>query len=82
MASGGGCEIGLQFGLHSLWEKLGRNADTYREKAVSQLRADAAACRQAASFFRTLGKPKGWPDQYEAKARGIEEFLNTEPSPQ
>jgi hypothetical protein len=77
-----GREIGLQFGLHALWETLGRSADGYREKAVSQLREDAAACREAASFFRTLGKPKDWPDQYDAKACGIEEFLKTGPSPQ
>jgi len=44
-------------------------------QAVAQLREDAAACRAAANLFRALGKPKAWPAQYEAKARGIEGFL-------
>jgi hypothetical protein len=62
--------------LHALWERLDRNAEAYREKAVEPLREDADACRKAADFFRTLGKPKDWPAQYEAKARGIEEYLD------
>jgi hypothetical protein len=72
-----GREIGLQFGLHALWERLEGNADAYSKEAVLQLREDAVACRQAAQFFRAVGKPKDWPDLYETKARGIEEFLGT-----
>ncbi|MFA6546481.1 MAG: hypothetical protein WCS99_18840 [Limisphaerales bacterium] len=75
-----GREIGLQFGLHALWEKLGHDAGAYRKQAVAQLREDVVACRDAAGFFQALGKPKGWPAQYEAKARGIEEFLKAENS--
>lgn len=77
-----GGEIGLQFGVHALWENLGHDAAAYREKAVALLRDDAAACRQAAGYFRNLGKQPEWPDLYEAKARGIEEYLKPLPSPQ
>jgi hypothetical protein len=70
-----GREIGLQFGLHALWERLGHNAAAYHQQAGEQLRDDAAACREAARFFRAFGRPKGWPEQYEAKARGIETYL-------
>jgi hypothetical protein len=70
-----GREIGLHFGLHSLWEKTSRDPQAYRARAASMLREDAAACRAAARFFGTLGKPHDWPEQYQAKANAIEDYL-------
>lgn len=70
-----GREIGLQFGLYALWEKNGRDENTYRGQATRRLSEDAAACRAASDYFRALGKPKDWADLYEAKAKRIEAFL-------
>lgn len=73
-----GREIGLQFALYALWELTGRDQAAYRAKATPLLTENAAACRAAANYFRPLGKPTGWADLYEAKARRIEIYLNRE----
>lgn len=73
-----GREIGLQFELHALWERSGLDAHAYRRDAESLLKEDAAACRTAAAYFATLGKPKNWVAQYSAKARAIERYLSAE----
>jgi hypothetical protein len=72
-----GREIGLHFGLHALWERCGRHPDAYRVQAGDLLRQDAAACHAAAAFFQALGRPKDWGRLYAAKARAIEEYLET-----
>jgi hypothetical protein len=51
-----GREIGMQFGYLA-----GKRNPRHAE-----------ACRAAAAFFRTLGQPKGWSEQYERKTREIE----------
>lgn len=70
-----GREIGLHFGLHALWERTGHNAAAYRSRGEALLRANAAACREAAEFFAALGKPKDWGQLYTAKADAIEAYL-------
>lgn len=70
-----GCEIGLQFGLHALWETSQNDPARFRSRATPLLRQDAAACRAAAAYFRTVGKPLKWPEQYETKAALIEAYL-------
>ena len=70
-----GREIGLQFGLYALWEKTGRDQNAYRAKARTLLVEDVDACRVAANFFGSLGKPKDWADLYVMKAKRIEAFL-------
>ena len=51
-----GREIGMQFGY------LAGQRDPEH----------AAACRAAATFFKNLGQPKGWSEQYEQKAQEID----------
>lgn len=70
-----GREIGLHFALHALWERTGHDAAGYRKDGETLLRADAAACRDAAAFFTALGKPKDWGRLYAAKAEAIEAYL-------
>jgi hypothetical protein len=70
-----GREIGLHFALHALWERTRRDAAEYRKQGAALLRADAAACREAAEFFAALGKPKDWGRLYTAKAEAIEAYL-------
>lgn len=70
-----GREIGLHFALHALWERSGRNPAAYRTQAVNLLREDVAACRDAAAYFQSLGKPKDWGQLYAAKADAIEAYL-------
>lgn len=70
-----GCEIGIQFELYALWERLGGDPVSYRVQARGRLHADAAACRDAADYFAKLGQPKDWPGLYATKAQRIEQFL-------
>jgi hypothetical protein len=70
-----GREIGLHFGLHAMWERDGRDPRRYREQAAALLKADIAACRAAAEFFQTLGKPRDWGRLYAEKAAALEHFL-------
>jgi hypothetical protein len=70
-----GREIGLHFALHALWERTGRNPAAYRTQAAGLLREDATACRNAAAYFKSLGKPKDWGPLYAAKADAIEAYL-------
>lgn len=69
-----GREIGLQFALHALWETA-HDPALFRTRATPLLRVDAEACRTAALYFRTVGKPVKWPEQYETKAALIEAYL-------
>lgn len=75
-----GREIGLHFALHALWERAAHDATSYRRTAASLLAEDAAACRDAATFFGALGKPRDWAAQYLAKAAAIEKFTADEPN--
>ena len=52
-----GREIGMQFGYLA-----GKRDPRHAE-----------ACLAAAAFFRDLGQPKGWSEQYERKARELEQ---------
>jgi hypothetical protein len=75
-----GREMGLHFGLFSLYESLSRDARRFREEAPELLRADRDACTLAARFVEGLGErcPAGlraWPGLYRTKAREIEEYL-------
>lgn len=67
-----GREIGLQFELYALWERLGRDESAYRAQAASLLRENAEACRVASRVFGALGKPKDWGALYAAKAKRME----------
>ena len=51
-----GREIGMQFGF----------------LAGQPAREHAAACRAAAAYFRKLGRPEGWAEQYERKGERID----------
>lgn len=63
-----GREIGVQFGLYALWEKLGGDVTAYRAQCEPLRRAGIEACRAAARYFSALGKPAGWAEQYAQKA--------------
>jgi hypothetical protein len=54
-----GREIGLQFGWLA---------------GVKRFQEQSAACREAATYFKNLGQPKGWGEQYEQKAKEIEGY--------
>ena len=75
-----GREIGLHFGLFSLYEKSSRDAERFRDAASALLRADQAACLAVADFFEKLGDKcpdaqKTWVGLYRKKAQGIAEYL-------
>ena len=70
-----GREIGLQFELYALWERVGHDVNSYQTQAEVRLREDAAACHTASRFFGSLEKPKDWGALYAAKAERIEKFL-------
>ncbi len=76
-----GREIGLHFGLFSLYEKSSRDAERFRDAASDFLRADQAACLVVAEFFEKLGDKcpdaqKSCVGLYRKKALGIAEYLS------
>lgn len=73
-----GREIGANFTLHTLWERCDHDEAAYRAGATDLLRADIAACEQAAEFFARLGHPKAWSTQYAAKAEQLKAYLATD----
>jgi hypothetical protein len=54
-----GREIGLQFGWLA---------------GVKRFQEQSTACREAATYFKNLGQPEGWGEQYEQKAKEIEGY--------
>jgi hypothetical protein len=75
-----GREIGLHFGLFSLYEKSSRDAEQFRDAAADLLRADQDACLSAAEFIENLGPTwpasiSCWAELYRKKAQGIAEYL-------
>ena len=80
-----GREIGLQFSLNALYERVGHDAAIYRQQAKELLLEDRDACRDATEFLERIKaqgddkrKDRDWAPLYRAKAEGIEGYLRNE----
>jgi hypothetical protein len=76
-----GREIGLDFGLQALYERVSRDHTAYRTAAHALLAADAQACWEAAALMTALRESgddrhpsRSWAELYMAKAAAISGF--------
>ncbi|MBP6507354.1 MAG: hypothetical protein KA257_07295 [Opitutaceae bacterium] len=76
-----GREIGLNFALHAISERVEHQDDAFRVAATNLLIDDQTACLDVAAFFEHVAAGKSdkpwaaWPALYRQKAEGIKAYL-------